>query len=234
MKAILLAAGIGTRLLPITRDIPKCLVRIKGVSMLEFWLRKLDIKLISSVIVNTHHFSQKVNHEIKKISLARKLDIFHEEKLLGTAGTLLATTDPISDSAVLVLHCDNYSEINIVDFIKAHDNRNKNCLISMAIFETNNVQMSGMVDLDEDNIIREFIEKPIYSDLTQANGAIYAFDQKALKEIFDNYSKSEDIARDILPHFVGRIQAYKFTGFHMDMGTLENLKIIEERIERSK
>jgi mannose-1-phosphate guanylyltransferase len=234
MKAILLAAGLGTRLLPITEDIPKCLVEINGVSMLEFWLRKLDMKSISSIIVNTHHFSQKVSNEISTIRISRDLQIFHEEKLLGTAGTLLANAQPISDSELLVLHCDNFSEIDLEDFIKAHNNRNSICSISVAVFETNNVQMSGMVDMDEENIIHEFIEKPVYSDLTQANAAIYAFDQRALKEICENFSNAEDIARDILPHFVGRIQAYKFKGFHMDMGTLENLKIVKERIEDTK
>lgn len=234
MKAILLAAGLGTRLLPITKDIPKCLVEINGVSMLEFWLRKLDLQSISSIVVNTHHFAQKVRDEISKIRPAKELSIFHEEKLLGTAGTLLATTQLISDTEILVLHCDNYSEIEIDDFIKAHNNRNKICSISMAVFETNNVQMSGMVDLEENSIISKFIEKPIYSDLTQANAAIYAFDQHALKEICDNFSNAEDIARDILPHFVGRIHAYKINGFHMDMGTLENLKIVEERFKETK
>lgn len=234
MKAILLAAGLGTRLLPITENIPKCLVQINGVSMLEFWLGKLDINSISSVIVNTHHFAQKVSHEINEISLSTEIDIFHEKRLLGTAGTLLATAESISDTELLVLHCDNYSEIDLDDFIKAHNNRNNTCSISAAIFETNNVQMSGMVDIDKDNIIREFVEKPLYSDLTQANAAIYAFDQNALKEIRENFSNAEDIARDILPHFVGRIQAYKIRGFHMDMGTLENLQIIEDRFEATK
>jgi len=87
--------------------------------------------------------------------------------------------------------------------------------------------MSGMVEVDKDNIIREFIEKPAHSDLTHGNAAIYAFDHLAIKEICKRFPNAEDISKDILPHFVGRIQAYKFEGFHMDMGTLENLKVIQ-------
>jgi mannose-1-phosphate guanylyltransferase len=227
MRAILLSAGLGTRLLPITEKTPKCLVKINGVSMLEFWLRKLDKKAISTIVVNTHHFAQKVKNEIYKIDLTGRVQIFHEKKLLGTAGTLLSVANPIMDPEVLVIHCDNYSEIDLEDFLNAHSSRNKKCLISMAIFKTNNVQMSGMVEVDKDNIIREFIEKPAHSDLTHANAAIYAFDHLAIKEICKRFPNAEDISKDILPHFVGRIQAYKFEGFHMDMGTLENLKVIQ-------
>jgi mannose-1-phosphate guanylyltransferase len=234
MKAILLAAGLGTRLLPITEKIPKCLVEINGVSMLEFWLRKLNIKSLSPVVVNTHHFAQEVNNKINEINLTERVEIFHEKKLLGTAGTLRAIAEPTSETEILVVHCDNYSEIDIEEFLRAHRNRNEKCSISMAVFETSNVQMSGMVNMDEDNIVRDFIEKPLYSDLTQANAAIYAFDPRAVKEICEKFSNAEDIARDILPHFVGRIQAYRFEGFHMDMGILENLKTIKDIFQETK
>lgn len=201
--------------------------------MLEFWLRKLDISTVESVIVNTHHFAQKVETEINKIDTTKKIQIFHEENLLGTAGTLLSIVDPMTDNDILVIHCDNYSDIDLEDFLSSHKSRNKQCLITMAIFETNNVQMSGMVQIDEDNIVWEFIEKPVQSDLTSANGAIYAFDPLAIEEIQQKFPNSEDIAKDVLPHFTGRIQAYKFKGFHMDMGTLENLKTIKDRYHKA-
>ena len=124
--------------------------------------------------------------------------------------------------------------VDLEDFIEAHNNRDSICSISVAIFETNNVQMSGMVDMDEDNIIREFIEKPMYSELTMANAAIYIFDKQAVKEIRKKYVDALDIARDILPNFIGRIQAYSITGFHMDMGTIENLAMIRDRFEVAK
>jgi mannose-1-phosphate guanylyltransferase len=232
MRAILLAAGLGTRLLPITEKIPKCLVKINDVSMLEFWLQKLDKKSVSSIVVNTHHFAHLVKDEINKISHRGKVQIFQEKKLLGTAGTLLAIADPALDTELLVVHCDNFSEIDIEDFLKAHRNRDKKCSITMATFETGNVQMSGMVDMDGDNIIREFIEKPMHSDLTQANAAIYAFDQLAVSELREKFYGAVDIARDILPHFVGRIQGYRVKGFHMDMGTLENLREIQDKFQK--
>jgi len=234
MKALLLAAGFGTRLLPITEKIPKCLVKVNEISMLEFWLRKLERIEVSKVVVNTHHFSELVSNEINVINVTRKVQIVHEEELLGTAGTLLANLEPTFDSDLLVVHCDNYSEIDLDDFIRMHSQRNSECVITMAIFKTNNVQMSGMVETDETNTICNFIEKPMYSELTMANAAIYIFDKQALKEIRKKYVDALDIARDILPNFIGRIQAYSITGFHMDMGTTENLAMIRDRFEVAK
>jgi len=234
MKALLLAAGFGTRLLPITEKIPKCLVKVNKITMLEFWLRKLQIIEVSKVVVNTHHFSELVTNEINELNLTKDVQIFHEEELLGTAGTLLANLEPTLDSDLLVVHCDNYSEIDLDNFLRMHGQRNRECVITMAIFKTNNVQMSGMVETNETNIICNFIEKPMYSELTMANAAIYIFDKQALKEIRKKYVDALDIARDILPNFIGRIQAYSITGFHMDMGTIENLAMICDRFEVAK
>lgn len=234
MKALLLAAGFGTRLLPITEKIPKCLVKINEISMLEFWLSKLAIQPISKVIVNTHHFADLVNHELSNYSIKKPIEIFHEEELLGTAGTLLANLTLELESEILVAHCDNYSDINMDDFLIAHSQRDPNCVITMAIFRTNNVQMSGMVETDMNGIVQKFIEKPEHSELTMANAAIYLFDKRAINEIRVNHMNAFDIARDILPHFVGRIQAYSIAGFHMDMGTIENLTLISRRFETLK
>jgi len=233
MKALLLAAGLGTRLLPITEKIPKCLVRVNDVSMLEFWLQKLNTKSISSILVNTHHFADKVKKEIHDVLIDKEIQIFHEETLLGTAGTLSAIARLNPYSELLVVHCDNFSEIVMEDFLNAHNERNKNCSITIAIFKTNNIQMSGMVRIDGDGVVQDFTEKPVFSNLTMANAAVYAFDLDAIQEILMKHTFANDIARDVLPHFLGRIQTFEIQGFHMDMGTIENLNLVRNRFEGS-
>lgn len=202
--------------------------------MLEFWLTKLAIQPISKIIVNTHHFADLVTHELSNSTIKKTIEIFHEEELLGTAGTLLANLTSGLESEILVAHCDNYSDINMDDFLIAHSQRDPNCVITMAIFRTNNVQMSGMVETDRNGIVQKFIEKPEHSELTMANAAIYLFDKRAVNEIRAKHMNAYDIAKDILPQFVGRIQAYNIAGFHMDMGTIENLTLISTRFETLK
>ena len=231
MKALLLAAGLGTRLRPITEEIPKCLVRVNGVSMLGFWLQKLNTKSITSILVNTHHFADKVKKEIHELLIDKEIHIFHEDTLLGTAGTLNAVAKLNPSSELLVVHSDNFSEIVMEDFLKAHNERNKNCSITIAIFKTNNIQMSGMVGIDGEGVVQDFTEKPFFSNLTLANAAVYAFDLDAIEEILLEHTFANDIARDILPHFLGRIQTFEIQGFHMDMGTMENLNLVRNRFE---
>jgi mannose-1-phosphate guanylyltransferase len=60
MKAFLLAAGLGTRLKPITNEIPKCLVPINGKPLLEWWIELLERHNINEVLINLHHFPDKV------------------------------------------------------------------------------------------------------------------------------------------------------------------------------
>ena len=66
MKAILLAAGFGTRLRPLTNNIPKCLVPIKGKPLLEIWLDKLSDVGVKDFLINTHYLYDKVESFIKK------------------------------------------------------------------------------------------------------------------------------------------------------------------------
>jgi NDP-sugar pyrophosphorylase family protein len=88
-----------------------------------------------------------------------------------------------------------------------------------------------MVGIDGDGVVRDFTEKPDFSNLTMANAAVYAFDLDAIQEILIKHTFANDIARDILPHFLGRIQTFEIQGFHMDMGTLENLNLVRNRFE---
>ena len=65
IKALLLSAGLGTRLRPLTINIPKCLVPIKGKALLEIWLDKLSDVCVKDFLINTHYLPEKVESFIK-------------------------------------------------------------------------------------------------------------------------------------------------------------------------
>jgi mannose-1-phosphate guanylyltransferase len=220
MKVLLLSAGLGTRLLPITESIPKCLIQIQGISMLKRWVITLDNPKIDEIIINTNGHRQKVLSEIKSINSKVKISEVYEEHLLGTAGTLIINSLD-SDNDIMVVHCDNFSSIKIEDFIDYHIAGNN--FISMALFKPTDKSKCGMVEMDKDGIVVQFIEKPSNSHLEWANAAVYIFSEESLNEIRNKYKKAKDISLDILPNFLGRMSGYKINDYHIDIGTHESL-----------
>src|SRR5689334_17748935 len=107
MKAIILAAGLGTRLRPITATTPKCLAPINGVPLLELWLRECERAGVEAVLVNTHHLAERVQDFVA----ARRgipITLAHEPTLLGSAGTLAANWDFVDGGeSFLVVYADN-------------------------------------------------------------------------------------------------------------------------------
>src|ERR1700758_2259980 len=89
MKAMILAAGLGTRLRPLTGDRPKALVEVAGRTMLEIALARLRSFGITEVIVNTHHHAEKVRAYLEaRRFFGMSIEISHEETLLDTGGGL--------------------------------------------------------------------------------------------------------------------------------------------------
>ena len=89
MKAMILAAGLGTRLRPLTDDRPKALVEINGRSLLEITLRRLRAFGVREVIVNVHHFADMVADYLKRNdNFGMQIEISREDKLLDTGGGL--------------------------------------------------------------------------------------------------------------------------------------------------
>lgn len=221
MRALLLAAGIGSRLRPITDSIPKCLVKVSNQTMLEHWLCKLNIPDISEVVVNTHHFSELVLAEIDKLNQRKFITPIYEPVLLGTAGTLLANINA-DDENLLVAHCDNFSSIDLASFIEFHKENDN--LLTVGVFEPNDPTACGMLSISATGKIYEFIEKPEKSEFRWGNAAVYLFSRAALVEIKSNHEEAFDIARDILPVFINRMSAFEIIGYHIDIGTSIGLK----------
>ena len=93
MRALLLAAGCGTRLRPLTNTIPKCLVPIKGQALLGIWLDRLTQAGVGPFLVNTHYLSEQVQAYIEASPYREQVTVVHERELLGTAGTVITNTD---------------------------------------------------------------------------------------------------------------------------------------------
>jgi mannose-1-phosphate guanylyltransferase len=122
MRAILLAAGFGTRL-PLTNTMPKCLVPIHGQPLLGIWLERLTQAGIGPFLVNTHYLADQVEQFIAASPYRDQVTLVHESTLLGTAGTLMANLDFFQGEDGLLIHADNYCLADFREFMEAHRQR---------------------------------------------------------------------------------------------------------------
>src|ERR671933_1076253 len=114
MKAFLLAAGLGTRLRPVTDTVPKCMVEVGGRPMLDIWLDALAKAGVDEVLVNTHHLPGVVEAHVAGRSGPPAVRLSHERVLLGSAGTLLANKDFVAgEDMFLVVYADNLTDFDL-------------------------------------------------------------------------------------------------------------------------
>ncbi|OQY48206.1 MAG: hypothetical protein B6247_25490 [Candidatus Parabeggiatoa sp. nov. 2] len=134
MKALLLAAGLGTRLRPLTNTIPKCLVPIQGKPLLEYWLIMLRDAEVLPILINLHHKADTVRRFILDSGYGSIVSLVYEEELLETAGTLRKNQAFFGNEPLMLIHADNLSKFEVSAFIENHYNRPNNCDITMMTF----------------------------------------------------------------------------------------------------
>ena len=124
MKAMILAAGRGTRLGDITQATPKCLVQAGGKTMLEHVVGRLKLAGVSSIIINLHHLADQVESYVRsKNSFGLDIHFSRESELLETGGGLRNVEPFFSDGKSFFLHnADVYSDVNLTAMYNAHFN----------------------------------------------------------------------------------------------------------------
>src|SRR4051812_23195486 len=131
MHALLLAAGIGSRLRPLTETVPKCLVTIHDRPLIDYWMDLLFEAGFERALVNTHWLAEKVAAHLAASKWRDKIDTIHETELLGPGGTILANRAYFGDRPFLVAHADNLTDFDVKALIAAHEARPEDCVITM-------------------------------------------------------------------------------------------------------
>ena len=219
MRALLLSAGFGRRLQPITNTIPKCLVPIHGVPLLEIWLSRIFNSDVERAVINLHYLSVPVRRFIENCTWRAQIDLFDEPVLLGTGGTLCATRKLLGDKPFLVIHSDNLSNIDLKKFGSAHLNRPSHCIMTMALFNTDAPNSCGIVELDAQKRVIAMHEKVESPPGKLANAAIYIMEPEVLDFTQKIKTKYIDISTNVIPDLIGRIYSYQINGYHRDIGS---------------
>lgn len=224
MDVLLLAAGLGTRLRPITNTIPKCLVEIEGKPLLQWWLEALDEIQVERIFINTHYLHKQVEAFVEQSAFADRVVLLYEPQLKGTLGTLKSHSTLLHSNELLVIHADNFCQANWSEFIRAHKQRAAECHTTMMLFRTPEPRSCGIVTVDERRVLNSYVEKPDTDEFGNlANAAIFIFDTVALTMLKQFNQQKTDLCADFIPTQVGKIQTYLNQGTLIDIGTPEKL-----------
>ena len=149
MQAMILAAGLGTRLKPITDELPKALVEVNGKTLLEIAIRNLIENDFRRIVINVHHFADKVKDFINKNTFAADIFISDEsDLLLDTGGGIKHAQKYFDDSPILVHNVDIISNLNLKEFYQFH--LSDDALASLVV---SNRESNRYLLFNDDNIL---------------------------------------------------------------------------------
>jgi NDP-sugar pyrophosphorylase family protein len=153
MKALVLAAGYGERLRPLTDTIPKPLVEIGGRPLIYYPLLMLRHSGIQEVALNVHHLASKIESSLGNgDALGLRITYSPEPVLRGTGGPLLALRDYFGGAPFMIVNCDTIMELDVVALIAAH--RECGGLSTLALRETDSPDAYSRIEIDRESRIR--------------------------------------------------------------------------------
>ena len=224
MRALLLAAGFGTRLRPITDHLPKCLVEVQGKPLLDYWFEHLFEAGVERALVNTHYLSAVVETHVARSPWREKIDLVHETELLGTGGTIAANARFAQGGSLLVAHADNLTDFNVRALIAAHERRPARAVMTMLAFRTDDPRSCGILECDADGLVQAFHEKVDNPPGDLANAAVYILEPEVLALLASFGRPVIDFSTEVIPKLMGRILAVPLDCYHRDIGTPEALR----------
>lgn len=235
MKAMIMAAGIGTRLRPLTYSVPKPMMPLANRPVLEYTLQLLKKHNITEVTINLYTAPEMITGYFGDgSSLGMKINYSVEKELMGTAGGVKKVEDFFGET-FLVMSGDGLTDINLTEVIEFH--RQKKALGTMVLKEVDTRFEYGVTMVDNENRIEKFVEKPNWGDVfcNTVNTGIYVFQ----KEIFNFMpaNKFYDFGHDLWPLLLEKgekIFGYLREEYWCDIGNLNEYKKAQQSILEGK
>lgn len=230
MQTIILAGGKGTRLRPYTTVLPKPLMPIGDVPILEIVVRQLKYYGFNNITLAVGHLKELLNAffgDGKKWGV--NIEYSFEDKPLGTAGPLkLIDPDSIQDNFI-VMNGDVLTDLNFLDFFQYHKKNNALCTIAMY---QKPVKINLGVLETQNNRIIDYIEKPVLN--YNVSMGVYAFKKEALNYIPDNaFFDFPDLIKTLIEQDKP-VMGYKFNDHWLDIGTPSDYDVAIETFETNK
>ena len=240
MKAIILCAGKGERLLPLTKTIPKPMVLINNKPLLEYNLLLCKKYGIKDIAINTSYLPEKIKEYFQDgKNLGVNLHYSFEPELLGTSGAL-NNFKSFLDETFVVIYGDAITDIDINKFLNFH--KEKKALLTTAVRKKPADKKAGsLIFIDENSLVTGTIEKPsdelfneLCKDFYYSNSGLYIVEPEIFNYIPEGFS---DFAEDIFPKLVKERKIYAFLMneyYFREIGKIEKYQLVKEEIESGK
>lgn len=227
MKAILLAAGFGTRLGELTHELPKCMIEVGGKPLLQRNIEWAASNGISEVAVNLHHAPELVTSHFRSHGCPLQMHWSHEAELLGSAGTLRSLCDWIGDDRFAVIYADNLIHCDLRSVSEFH--ARLAAAATVALFRRDDVSQSGVAELDSEDRIMRFVEKPRPGETSShwVSAGLMILEPEVARVA----PPKGDIGRDLLPLLAAE---RKVAGYRMGAGEMLHWIDTPEDLRRTR
>lgn len=222
MKALFLAGGMGTRLKPLTDEIPKPMVPIMNKPLLERNMANLRKCGISEIVISTCYKSKYIKEYFGDGSkFGLKIEYVSEDIPLGTGGAIKMTGD-LFDDTFLVFNADIICNMDFIDLVKFH--KSKSAAVTIAVTRVDNPSAYGVIEYDQNDYAISFTEKPEAGEIKSnyINAGVYVIEPEILKKIPGDRPVS--VERETFPALLqkgSKVAVYKSCSYWMDIGTPE-------------
>jgi NDP-sugar pyrophosphorylase family protein len=238
VKAMVLAAGEGTRLRPLTNDMPKALVSVAGRPMIEYALLLLRYYGISEIMINLHHFGEQIEDKLGAgEQLGLEISYSEETELLDTGGGLLKAKPFLQDETFIVINTDALIDLDLARAIAFH--KLKHTAVTLILRPDPDADQYGSIDIDSNAQICRFLTTPAPSPpLGPVRKLMFSGVQILEPTIFEYMAgmpQKFSTTRETYPKMLTAGEAlygFRFDGFWQDLGTAERIKQAEEKLAR--
>ena len=188
MKAIILAAGYGTRLYPITRNLPKCFLKYKEKMIIDYLLDELEKLFFSEIIIVTNglfynQFLDYKKRNLKTFTLISDGSLSNETRL-GAGNDIIFTIDKCKiKESCFIIACDNIFNFSFKDFIFFYEENKISSLMYYEEIDLEKLKKTGVIEIDEDNNVLSFIEKPEKYLSNFAVPPVYILNEVIIKDL---------------------------------------------------
>jgi mannose-1-phosphate guanylyltransferase len=242
VKAMVLAAGQGTRLRPLTDGMPKALVPVAGRPMIEYALLLLRHYGVRDIVINLHHLGEQIEARLGDgRSLGLTIRYSKEPELLDTGGGLLKAEEFLNDGSFIVINTDALIDVNLAALIGFHES--SGAAATLVLRADPRADEFGSMDIDNSGRIIRFLDsKAPVEPADEVRKLMFTGVQILEPRIFEHMRvhgvrRKFSTTRDTYPRMLGageRLYGFVFEGFWQDLGTPARIREAERELDAGR